>query len=123
MRKPGDYEAFVGQGRITRHAKENLATSDRGVVMFRKRLQTDIRARAAGQLPYQLSARVSAPIPTYAGDNVLEIPMIKGKDDEGLMLEISRQVAKSLTNGDTLRGKERDELVMGQMKAIEKLRF
>ena len=46
IRKPGDYEAFVGQGRITCHAKENLATSDAGVAMFRKRLLADIRARA-----------------------------------------------------------------------------
>ena len=34
LRRPGDYEAFVSQGRITRHAKEHLATSDKGVALF-----------------------------------------------------------------------------------------
>ena len=120
LRKPGDYEAFVGQGRITRHAKENLATSDKGVAMFRKRLRTDIRARAKGKLPYQLSENVAAPIPTYAGDNVLKIPLKKGADDEALLLEVSRRVAKSLTNGDRLKGTERDQFVAGEMKTIEK---
>ena len=123
LRKPGDYEAFIGQGRITRHAKENLATSDKGVAMFRKRLQTDIRALAKGKPPYQLSEDVTLPIPTYAGDNVLNIPMKKGADDEALLLAVSRRVAKSLTKGDALRGEERDELVVKEMKAIEKSRI
>ena len=123
LRKPGDYEAFVGQGRITRHAKENLATSDKGVAMFRERLRADIRARVKGKLPYQLSENVAAPIPTYAGDNVLEIPLKDGADDEALLLEVSRRVAESLENGDGSRGVERDELVVEAMKAIEKERF
>ena len=32
---PGDYEAQVGQGPITFHSEEHLATSDRGIVMMR----------------------------------------------------------------------------------------
>ena len=121
IRKPGDYEAFVGQGRITRHARENLATSDAGGAMFRKRLLTDIRARAQGNLTYQLSENVDAPIPTYAGDNVLEIPTKKGKDDEALLLEVSRQVAKSLTKGDQCTRDVRDDLVASNIKAIESM--
>jgi nitrite reductase/ring-hydroxylating ferredoxin subunit len=33
---PGDYEAQVGQGAITAHSEEHLATSDRGVAMLRR---------------------------------------------------------------------------------------
>ena len=123
IRKPGDYEAFVGQGRITRHAKENLATSDAGVAMFRKRLLTDIRAHANGKLPYQLSENVATPIPTYAGDNVLEIPIKQGMDDDTLLLEVSRQVAQSLTSGDECTRETRDEIVANGIKAIEKMSF
>ena len=68
LRKPGDYEAFVSQGRITRHAKEHLATSDKGVALFRRRLRNDIRALAGGAPPYRASDCVEAPIPTCAGD-------------------------------------------------------
>ena len=94
LRKPGDYEAFVSQGRITRHAKEHLATSDKGVALFRRRLRTDIRALAAGNPPYRASDHLEAPIPTYAGDNVLCIPPVDGMDDAALILEVSRAVCE-----------------------------
>ena len=44
QRRPGDWEAQVGQGSITFHSEEHLASSDRGIVMlrrfFRKQLET-----------------------------------------------------------------------------------
>ena len=121
LRKPGDYEAFIGQGQITRHAREHLATSDKGVVMLRKRLRADIRKYTKGKLPYQISENVEAPIPTYAGDNVLNVPMRPGTNDEELILEVSRRVAQSLINGDTYRGTQRDKKVVQKIKEIEKL--
>ena len=64
---------------------------------------------------------VPAPIPTYAGDNVLEIPIKQGKDDETLLLEVSRQVAQSLTRGDQCTRDARDESVARDIKAIENM--
>lgn len=43
QRYPGDYEAQVGQGAITFHSEEHLASSDRGVSMFRKQYREAIR--------------------------------------------------------------------------------
>ena len=40
---PGDYEAQAGQGPISLHSEEHLATSDRGVAMQRRMLERDIR--------------------------------------------------------------------------------
>ena len=40
---PGDYEAQVGQGPISLHSEEHLATSDRGIAMQRRMLERDIR--------------------------------------------------------------------------------
>ena len=123
LRKPGDYEAFIGQGRITHRGKENLATSDKGVAMFRKRLETDIRARMNGTLPTQPAQTSDTPIPTYAGDNVLNIPVQPGSDDEALLLEVSRRVAKCLTDADALKGTARDLAVIEDLKALEKVAF
>jgi nitrite reductase/ring-hydroxylating ferredoxin subunit len=39
---PGDYEAQVGQGPISLHSEEHLATSDRGIAMQRRMLERDI---------------------------------------------------------------------------------
>ncbi len=48
---PGDYEAQVGQGAITRHSEERLAASDRGVSMVRRQYRTQLQAVADGGDP------------------------------------------------------------------------
>ena len=42
QRFPGDYEAQVGQGSITFHSEEHLATSDKGIGMLRRFLAQQI---------------------------------------------------------------------------------
>ena len=112
-------EAFVSQGRVTRHAKEHLATSDKGVALFRRRLRGDIRALAPGTPPYRASDRVEASIPTYAGDNVLRIPPVDGADDAALILEVSRAVARIVVSGNHRRGEARDSFVRGAPVELE----
>src|SRR5262249_7221807 len=45
---PNDFEAQAGQGAIPLHSEERLATSDRGVVMQRRLLQSQIEIVAKG---------------------------------------------------------------------------
>jgi len=51
QRAPDDWEAQVSQRPIARHALEHLATSDRGVVMFRRLLNEAIDAIERGEDP------------------------------------------------------------------------
>ena len=51
QRMPGDYEAQVGQGAVTVHSEEQLASSDRGITMFRHTFRDGVRAIAAGETP------------------------------------------------------------------------
>ena len=119
LRKPGDYEAFVSQGRITRHAKEHLATSDKGVALFRRRLRSDIRALADGSPPYSASDHRQAPIPTYAGDNVLHMPPVDGADDAALILDVSRKVARIIVSGNHLDCEARDTYVRAALVDLQ----
>jgi nitrite reductase/ring-hydroxylating ferredoxin subunit len=48
QRFPGDYEAQVGQGDITAHSEEHLATSDRGIAMFRRYFRDAVKSLADG---------------------------------------------------------------------------
>ena len=48
---PGDYEAQAGQGPISLHSEEHLATSDRGIAMQRRMLERDIKAVMDGGDP------------------------------------------------------------------------
>ena len=51
QRMPGDWEAQVGQGVITAHSEEHLATSDRGIAMLRRFWKRQVEAVARGEDP------------------------------------------------------------------------
>lgn len=51
QRYPGDYEAQSSQDPITQHSEETLATSDKGVVMLRRRLRQMVADVEAGRDP------------------------------------------------------------------------
>ena len=48
---PGDYEAQAGQGPVSLHGEEHLASSDRGIIMLRKLLRQQIKVVAEGGDP------------------------------------------------------------------------
>jgi hypothetical protein len=51
QRAPDDWEAQTSQRSIARHTLEHLATSDRGVVLFRRHLSEAIDAIERGEDP------------------------------------------------------------------------
>ena len=46
-----DFVAWIGQGTIADRTQEHLGTSDRGVLMLRKRFLNDLEAVAKGEDP------------------------------------------------------------------------
>ncbi len=73
QRRPSDYEAQVGQGAITCHSEEHLAATDRGVVMFRRRLREQIEAVQQGRDPLGVTRDpASGLIHVEAGNFILE---------------------------------------------------
>jgi nitrite reductase/ring-hydroxylating ferredoxin subunit len=71
QRFPGDYEVQVSQRPIAVHALENLATSDRGVVMLRRLIQGRVRDAAAAAPAAPAHAGL---IGTYCQDTVWPAP-------------------------------------------------
>lgn len=51
QRFPGDYEAQVGQGPVTLHSEEHLASSDKGVALFRRQFRAAVQAVERGEDP------------------------------------------------------------------------
>ena len=75
QRMPNDYEAQVGQGAITLHSEERLASSDQGVVMFRRALRRQIEAVAEGRDPVGVTFDpAAAVVEVQAGNFLLETP-------------------------------------------------
>jgi hypothetical protein len=76
------------------HALEHLASTDRGVIMFRKIVRDGIRAVAAGRDPNFLLRAAAPPIATACQDTVLRIPAEADPSaDARLLRETGRKVA------------------------------
>jgi hypothetical protein len=119
QRDPGDYDAWVSQGPINVHARENLSFTDRGVAKARRMVRNAIRALQKGERPAQPTDNFDGVIPTYAGDTVLRIPLQEGRDDGALQKEVSFKVAEILKSGDRLQGAERRAFIKGALKEYE----
>lgn len=73
QRLPGDYEAQTGQGPITLHSEEHLASSDRGVALVRRVLKEQIDIVKSGGNPMGVSlAADQATVKTEAGNFLAE---------------------------------------------------
>lgn len=73
QRKPDDQEAQEGQRPIAIHALERLAPSDRGIVMLRRQIRSQLQALADGMDPMNIvrDEKMNHRIPTHAWNTVL----------------------------------------------------
>ena len=80
QREPGDYDAQISQRPIAIHGLEHLATTDRGVILFREEIRRGIRAVSEGREPDGLLLQSTPIIPTYTNPTFpiwLNIPLSK----------------------------------------------
>jgi hypothetical protein len=78
QRMPNDYEAQVGQGAVTLHSEERLAASDKGVVMFRRRLLEQIDAVREGRDPVGVVFETAKALVRVEAGNFLMEPVANG---------------------------------------------
>jgi phenylpropionate dioxygenase-like ring-hydroxylating dioxygenase large terminal subunit len=96
QRRPGDYEAQVGQRAVAVHGLEHLGATDRGVIMFRQQARRGIRAVQEGQDPQGLFRDAGAIIPTYCNDTVVAVPPAPTADeDRAVMRRTGRALAEA----------------------------
>ncbi len=118
QRFPADLEATEGMGTITEHEKENLVPSDKGIVLYRKRLRALCRALAEGEPPPQPTGPADGPIPTYGGDTVLRLP-VRDNDDGAYLRRVEAAVMAAQFAGEDLTGAARDAFVIERLQQIE----
>jgi nitrite reductase/ring-hydroxylating ferredoxin subunit len=96
QRHPGDFEAQVSQRPVAIHGLEHLASTDRGVTLFRKLLRQGIRDVGAGRDPTGPWRSNGAAIPTYCNDTVVRLPEAATPAmDKQLLRETGRGLAES----------------------------
>jgi len=74
QRFPADFDAQSSQRTIAVHALENLASTDRGVIMLRRIVRDGIRAVARGRDPEGARWPEGKTIKTFTQDIVLRVP-------------------------------------------------
>ena len=93
QRFPADFDAQSSQRTVAVHALENLASTDRGVIMLRRILRDGIRAVARGRDPYGTKWPEGKAIPTFTQDIVLRVPPAPGAEaDRKLLRATGRSV-------------------------------
>ena len=74
QRAPGDWEAQVGQGPITFHSEEHLASSDRGIAMLRHFFRKQIEMVKDGGNPAGVFFDERDALIAFKAGNYLEEP-------------------------------------------------
>ena len=101
QRAPADWDAWVSQGSITAHSRERLATTDTGVVMYRKLVRSGIRALKQGRRPKWPPHESQGILPTYAHNTVKRIPPAATPEAErALRLDFGRAFTGRLLAGE-----------------------
>lgn len=116
---PADAEAVEGMGPITVHRNENLAPSDKGVALMRRRLREQIRAVARGEQPGRATDLALNPVPTYGGDTVLNIPRRGAEDESEGLSRLARAFMNAQFEADSLPESKRVEFVTNRLKMLE----
>jgi phenylpropionate dioxygenase-like ring-hydroxylating dioxygenase large terminal subunit len=117
QRKPGDYDAWMSQGPINSHARENLGTTDQGVTMLRRWHRDNIRALAGGTQPPAWKKSGDRHVATFAGDTVLRIPP-SNVDDRKLVLDTSKRIAEAYLAHQHLPDEERRTRITAQLAPL-----
>jgi len=76
------------------HAEERLATTDKGVALYRRMLRRAVRALAEGVEPPPLRPGPDGRVPTMAGDVIVRVPAAGGRDDVALQRAVGREVGR-----------------------------
>ena len=116
QRVPGDWDAQVSQRPVAVHALEHLASTDRGVAMWRRLLRKAVRGELG--ITAQQPRPDGEPIYTYTHDTVLTIPK---REDEGTkyLKGIGRDVLAAILVGDSYNGDERQAYIEKEIANVK----
>jgi hypothetical protein len=114
---PGDWDAWCGLGPITSHAREHLATTDRGVALLRRKLKTEIENLARGIEPRRPEPVDGLAVPTCGGDTILRIPA-DGGDDRQRIVDTCRLVAAAYVETQHLTDAARREAITARLASL-----
>jgi hypothetical protein len=118
QRQPGDYDALVSQGAIANRKNEHLATTDRGVVMFRRMLGRAIEAVRIGEIPALPRLYSEGAVRTYNHELVFRLPSQSNIGDLASLEQFGRRAAQVVIDTETLPPIERERVAGDRIRYL-----
>ena len=119
QKNPGDAEAVEGMGAISGHNGEHLMPTDKGVMIYRRRIRKFIKDLVEGIDPPQPQKIKGETIRTNGQDTVLRAPKRNEKDKEFIKM-ICSSVMKMQFELEDLPLKDRDNCIIKNLYEMEK---
>ena len=119
QKSPGDAEAVEGMGSISTHKGEHLMPTDKGVMIYRRRIRKLIKDLEKGKQPPQPQKIKGQVIRTNGQDKVLKAPKKKNNDKE-FVKSICLSVMNMQFDLEDMPLKERDNNIIKNLYKMEK---
>jgi len=118
QKNPGDTEAVEGMGSISSHKGEHLMPTDKGVMIYRRRIRNLIKSLEKGQEPPQPQKIKGEVIRTNGQDTVLRAPK-RNKNDREFVKLICSSVMEMQFDLEDMPLKERDNSIINNLQEME----
>ena len=117
--RPSDAEAVEGMGKISKHKGEHLMPTDKGILVYRRRIRQLIKDLENGKkMPHPQQVPGEA-VRTNGQDTVLRIPQ-KESDDRKYIRTIGSAIMKMQFEAEEMPLDQRDKFIIDELAGIEK---
>ena len=117
--RPSDVEAVEGMGKISKHKGEHLMPTDKGILVYRRRIRQLIKDLENGKkMPYPQQVPGEA-VRTNGQDTVLRIPQ-KESDDRKYIRTIGSAIMKMQFEAEEMPLDQRDKFIIDELAGMEK---
>ena len=117
--KPSDAEAVEGMGKISKHKGEHLMPTDKGILVYRRKIRQLIKDLENGKKIPQPQQIIGEAVRTNGQDTVLKIPQ-KKIDDRKYIRSIGYEVMKTQFEAEKMPLDKRDSFIINKLAAMEK---
>ena len=118
QKSPGDAEAVEGMGSISSHKGEHLMATDKGVMIYRRRIRKLIKDLEEGKEPPQPQKIKGQVVRTNGQDTVLKAPK-KNNNDKEFVKSICLSVMNMQFDLEDMPLKERDNNIIKNLHKME----
>jgi nitrite reductase/ring-hydroxylating ferredoxin subunit len=117
--RPSDAEAVEGMGKISKHKGEHLMPTDKGILVYRRRIRQLIKDLENGKRMPQPQQVPGEAVRTNGQDTVLRIPQ-KESDDRKYIRSIGSAIMKMQFEAEQMSLDQRDKFIIDKLTNMEK---